>query len=120
VFAVKNLRGLVLFSTANYTDPEWGNREHSEGVFRTACTIPGSLLNDGVYLADAMLVHDMRTVRAQAQDVLRFTVIDDGTSRGGYVGEWRGEVRPRCEWSTCSDDQVAGQSMGQRVRRLRQ
>ena len=109
VFAVKNLRGLILFSTANYTDPEWGDREHDEGIFRTCCTIPANLLNDGTYPVDALLVHDMRTVRAQVQDALRFTVVDDGKTRGGYVGEWRGEVRPLCEWSTAGRE-VAGQA----------
>jgi hypothetical protein len=53
-----------------------------------------------VYAVDALLVQDMRAVRAAAEAAVTFKVHDDGTTRGGYVGEWAGIVRPRCAWTT--------------------
>ncbi len=62
--------------------------------------VPPHLLNDGTYTVDALLVQDMRTVRASAEAAVTFRLHDDGTTRGDYVGEWVGIVRPRCDWTT--------------------
>ena len=62
--------------------------------------MPAHILNEGKYSVDAMLVHEMRLVRAESESAVSFNVFDDGTTRGDYVGEWIGIVRPRCEWQT--------------------
>ncbi len=100
VIGVRNSRGILLFTTANYGDPEWCTRHHEPGVFRTRCTIPANLLNNESYSVNAYVIGNMRTVCALVEEKLRFSVTDDGTSRGDYTGDWRGVVRPKCFWST--------------------
>jgi hypothetical protein len=42
----------------------------------------------------------MRATRATAEGAVTFHVYDDGTTRGDYVGDWVGIVRPNCSWAT--------------------
>jgi len=39
-------------------------------------------------------------VRAHLESGVEFWVHDDGATRGDYVGQWTGIVRPRCAWTT--------------------
>jgi lipopolysaccharide transport system ATP-binding protein len=100
VFAVKNALGVVVFSTANYEDPEWGHCPHSLGLFEARCIVPAHLFNSGAYSVDAMVVMDSRHVKAAVRSAVAFEVHDDGASRGDYAGDWVGVVRPRCIWKT--------------------
>jgi lipopolysaccharide transport system ATP-binding protein len=100
VFTVKDPGGLLVFSSANYEEPSWGSHSYDQGRFRTICEVPAHILNEGRYLVDAMLVQEARFVRAQSENAVGFTVFDDAATRGDYLGEWRGIVRPRCQWQT--------------------
>jgi len=100
VFVVKNHLGASIFSTSNYEEARWSDCSYQAGHFTTSCRVPAHLLNGGKYSVDAKLVHEMRVVRAESEGAVVFSVFDDGTSRGDYVGEWIGIVRPRCEWQT--------------------
>ena len=100
VFTVKDPGGLLVFSSANYEEPSWGKHSYDRGRFRTICEVPAHILNEGKYLVDAMLVQEGRFVKAHSENAVGFTVFDDASTRGDYLGEWRGVVRPRCEWQT--------------------
>jgi lipopolysaccharide transport system ATP-binding protein len=100
VFVVKNHLGASIFSTSNYEEAQWSNCVYPAGRFVSHCRVPPHILNEGKYAVDAKLVHEMRAVRAQSEAAVSFSVFDDGISRGDYVGEWVGIVRPRCEWQT--------------------
>jgi lipopolysaccharide transport system ATP-binding protein len=100
VFVVKNAWGVVVFSTANYEDPEWGKKSHSAGSYEARCRVPAYLLNSGAYTVDALLVQDTRHVLAQADHAVTIEVHDEGSMRSDYAGEWVGVVRPRCLWET--------------------
>ena len=100
VLVVKNHLGASIFSTSNYEEPAWGSRHYSTGRFVASCLVPPHILNEGKYVVDAMLVHETRSVRAQQDSAVSFSVFDDGATRGDYVGEWAGIVRPRCLWQT--------------------
>ena len=99
VVVVKNTMGMTLFSSANYEDSEWGRKSYDkEGKYRAICIIPEYLLNNGSYIVEAMIIRDMRDVKARSNEVLEFSVNDDGSSRGDYIGNWDGLIRPRCIW----------------------
>jgi lipopolysaccharide transport system ATP-binding protein len=100
VFVVKNALGTTVFTSANYENRDWGARHYLPGRYRAVCTLPAHLLNDGTHQVDALLVQDMRLVRAAAAGAVSFKLYDDGSTRGDYVGEWVGIVRPRCAWTT--------------------
>jgi lipopolysaccharide transport system ATP-binding protein len=98
VFVVKSTLGVTIFSTANYEDPEYGHRLYSTGTYQATCTVPAHVLNDGLYVVDALLVESTRFVRAAAAGAVSFSTYDDGSTRGDYLGDWVGIVRPRCHW----------------------
>jgi len=99
VVVVKTVLGLTLFSSANYEDPHLGRKIYDQdGNYSAICIIPEYLLNNGSYVVDVMIVSDMRDVVEKITDAAEFTVIDDGSSRGDYVGSWDGIIRPRCIW----------------------
>jgi len=100
VLVVRNHLGASIFSTSNYEEPSWGSRHYATGRFVASCSVPPHILNEGKYVVDAMLVHETRSVRAQHDSAVSFSVFDDGATRGDYVGEWAGIVRPRCLWQT--------------------
>ncbi len=100
VFVVKNHLGASIFSTSNYEEALWSDCLYQAGRFMSNCRVPAHLLNEGKYAVDAKLVHEMRVVRAQSEGAIAFSMFDDGLTRGDYVGEWVGLVRPRCEWKT--------------------
>jgi lipopolysaccharide transport system ATP-binding protein len=99
VFVVKNALGTTVFTSANYEDRDWGARKYQAGRYQARCDVPAHVLNDGIYEVEALLVQDMRAVRAAATGAVSFRLYDDGTTRGDYVGEWAGMVRPRCVWT---------------------
>ncbi len=99
VFRVRNLTGLTIFTTANYDDPSWGKKKYENGNYHVSCKIPAHLFNDGTYLIDVLLVHESREVWAEAEGAIRFSVADNGSTRGDYVGDWHGAVRPYCTWN---------------------
>jgi hypothetical protein len=61
--------------------------------------VPGHILNDGAYQLDILLVREMRQLEAEVNRALTFHIYDNGQTRGDYVGEVVGVVRPRCDWS---------------------
>jgi lipopolysaccharide transport system ATP-binding protein len=99
VIAVKNVLGTTVFSTANYEDPIWGDRMYAPGHYRACCIVPPHVLNEGTYPIDAFVVEETRLVRATAESAVEYSIYDDGSTRGGYVGPWTGIARPRCTWS---------------------
>ena len=100
VFVVKNQLGTSIFSTSNFEDVNWGSREYSCGRYRAECLVPAHLFNEGRYFVHTMVVQETRLVNASVENAISFSVYDDGTTRGDYVGDWVGIVRPRCTWST--------------------
>jgi lipopolysaccharide transport system ATP-binding protein len=100
VLVIRNAWGVVVFSTANYENPEWGRRIHEAGAYVAQCTIPAHILNSGTYYADALIVKDTRHVLAKAHQAVSIEMHDEGSLRSDYLGEWVGVVRPRCAWET--------------------
>jgi len=100
VMTVSNLPSACL------TPDAWYSRYYPIGLFRTACTIPGNLLNDGTYTV-SVYVNENNLPRLLDSDnivfvphVLSFEVEDTGTMRREYTGKWLGVVRPMLAWQT--------------------
>ncbi len=71
-----------------------------KGVFRSTCSIPADLLNDGVYRVSVMFVEDTSVVISGQNDLLEFEVHDDHSERGKWYGKWVGVTRPKLCWRT--------------------
>ncbi|MDD5634012.1 MAG: ABC transporter ATP-binding protein [Candidatus Omnitrophica bacterium] len=103
---IHNSMGIWIISSGNLAsltlnkDP-WSYRPYPEGVFRTACKIPGCLLNDGHYNISVYIAGSgMSNVIIAKKDVLSFSVLDTGLMREEYTGAWPTVIRPRLEWGT--------------------
>ncbi|MBK7972236.1 MAG: Wzt carbohydrate-binding domain-containing protein [Deltaproteobacteria bacterium] len=79
---------------------EWHGKPHPAGVYRSRCTIPGSLLNEGRYHVTAIVAKDPGQVLIREENALPFHVHDSGEMRTEYYGLWIGTVRPRLAWRT--------------------
>jgi lipopolysaccharide transport system ATP-binding protein len=92
---VHNQEGILVFCSGTTRSCQL-----PRGLIRTACRIPGDLLNCGTYQAE------FEVVRAQGSRVYRwpealiFDVLDSVELRGAWYGEWPGAVRPNLEWRT--------------------
>jgi lipopolysaccharide transport system ATP-binding protein len=103
---IYNAMGVCVFTSANLpsvtlgTDP-WCSRVYPQGLFRTSCTVPGGLLNEGAYHISVFLNgQNVADHIVALRDVLRFIVQDTGGMRKEYTGPWLGTIRPRLAWQT--------------------
>jgi lipopolysaccharide transport system ATP-binding protein len=90
----------VAFASSPIREPEWHGKPLPLGLFRSACEIPGDLLNDGSYhlqlefrLNEGMIVYS-------DDALLTMEVIDDVSARGAQHCAWPGTVRPQLAWTT--------------------
>lgn len=87
-------------SACNNTDP-WFSRPYPKGLFRTTCTIPGLLLNNGAHSISVYInVTGATDNIIVIKNILSFNVFDTGVMREEYLGEWLGAIRPRLYWHT--------------------
>jgi lipopolysaccharide transport system ATP-binding protein len=102
-FSVHNLGGLQLF-TAVETDPDWKGRRRPAGRYVTLGWIPGNYLTEGTLIVGAAAnTLNPNVKHFWATDAVAFCVIDsfDGdSSRGDYIGNLTGVVRPMLKWAT--------------------
>ena len=70
------------------------------GVYRSEYTIPGDLLNDGVYTIDVGFVRDGANLLYRAEELLTFEVHDVERPPGAWMGKIPGTIRPRLDWKT--------------------
>jgi len=101
-----NSMGICVLASSNLPsvclapDP-WYSRAYPRGLFRTSCSVPGNLLNDGVH--NVTLYINGRTASdtiINIKDILSFALEDTGIMRKEYTGKWIGAVRPRLDWQT--------------------
>lgn len=99
---VKNEQGIIAFNTASIHDPNWHGKPFKQGLYRSMCSIPGNLLNSGIYSVDLLVVRDEARVIYQLPAVLSFDVEDAIEARGNsaWHGRYPGTVHPRLNWET--------------------
>jgi lipopolysaccharide transport system ATP-binding protein len=101
-----NARGEVVITSSNLSstsatfDP-WVEQPYPVGVYRSSCSYPGRLLNDGIY-ALTVYINDNSIGRSRVfeQDILKFEIIDTGYMREEFHGNWMGILRMKLPWST--------------------
>jgi lipopolysaccharide transport system ATP-binding protein len=95
-----NEAGITVFSSAPVEELEWHGRPFPAGLLRSACHVPGDLLNDGMYRVLLRVVKDQGVVLYRHDDILVFYLADSLERRGEWHGKWVGTVRPRLMWET--------------------
>ena len=97
---VHNEDNVCVFVTTSCKERRWDGLAFPKGVFRSTCSIPADLLNDGVYRVSVLFVEDTSVVIGGQNDLLTFDVHDDHSERGKWYGRWPGVTRPRLQWDT--------------------
>jgi lipopolysaccharide transport system ATP-binding protein len=88
-----NEHDIVVLNTGPAEEPRpWGRSLH-----HVSCSLPGHLLNDGLYRI-ALDVQEDGEVTLSVPDLLTLDVLDSETDRFGWYGKWEGVVRPRLGW----------------------
>lgn len=79
----------------------WKDEPMQVGLFRTVCTIPANLLNEGTYRV-RIVFFDNNSVRVayDMEDALCFEVFDLQTRVVSWNGRFIGFVHPKLEWKT--------------------
>ena len=70
------------------------------GPYRSICTIPAQLLNDGHYSVSIILFGKNFSGPLTVEESVGFTVVDGPGVRGDYFGEFDGTIRPLLDWKT--------------------
>lgn len=96
-FQIFNQLGYCLFATTNFHYPEWNDRVCEPGLYRSVCTIPAHMLNEGKYSISALVIRNKNDALIREKKI-SFQVHDDGIARGGYTGGWIGAIRPLLDW----------------------
>jgi hypothetical protein len=102
---VYDTSGSVVFSSGNYPSATngvdtIGTQPHLRGMYRSEMQIPQYFLNDKTYVCTVSIMDDSHVHRAWAENIVSFSVHDEGQMRGEFNGEWWGAVRPRLTWHT--------------------
>jgi lipopolysaccharide transport system ATP-binding protein len=105
-FHLNNGRGETIISSTNQSsisatyDP-FAERPCPPGLYRTSCTYPGRLFNDGDFTITAFIVNKVGAGNhTYVVETLKFKIIDTGFMREEYQGPWLGSLRMKLPWST--------------------
>jgi len=95
-----NEQDLPVFSSGPTHERVWHGRPFPVGRFRSACYVPGNLLNDGYHRVQLWVIRDQSVPIFIYDDALVFEVYESPENRGPGHEKVVGVVRPRLEWET--------------------
>lgn len=97
VLQILNSEGVVAFSS---TDHHSRGEKAEIGLYRTVCTIPGGLLNSGVYHVKIHAGCPGVKVLLEGREFLKFIAEETGHHGSFYPEKWPGVVAPKLHWET--------------------
>lgn len=95
-----NEQDLPVFSSGPTHERVWHGRPFPVGRFRSACYVPGNLLNDGYHRVQLIVIRDQSVPIFIYDNALVFEVWDTPQYRGPGHEKVIGIIRPRLEWQT--------------------
>jgi len=94
-------QGILAFTTGAWDDLDHGLLlQPPVGLFRSVCHIPGSLLNNGFYRVDLVLIRINSTGTYLMKDAIGFGIIDNIEGRLAWFDIVPGVIRPLLPWET--------------------
>jgi lipopolysaccharide transport system ATP-binding protein len=93
--------GGVLFHSLSSEDKSIDINRYRRGLYRSVCSIPANLLNEGYYRVELHFIHGNMSEYTSLVDTIGF-FIQDTASRGDsiYFGRFIGTIHPRLQWRT--------------------
>jgi lipopolysaccharide transport system ATP-binding protein len=74
------------------------------GIYRTECSVPGSLLNSGGYRLRLLVVEDGSRVTSVDESIVSFSVIDTRERDSGWMGREPSAVQISLKWNSLRID----------------
>jgi lipopolysaccharide transport system ATP-binding protein len=102
-----NQEGSIVFSSISNHEENWHGKPRPEGLYRSICQIPASLLSPGAYDITLIICANSYRDCFQEDKLIRFNIIDSGEVRGDYLGGYSGVIRPLLTWVTTKIDYMA-------------
>ena len=93
-----NESGILVLNTFPAVDQELLSTPHQPGLYRSSVSIPGDLLNSGLYEVQLLLVMDHSIISHRWDRLLQFEVHDNRPPGLQWFGAWPGAVRPQLHW----------------------
>ena len=111
---------LCIFETFDL-DPDWRGRPRPVGRYISTAWVPGNFLAEGVHFVTVhcMTIEPFR-IMIKVEEVVGFRVVDShegDSSRGDYIGEMDGVIRPMLKWTTHFAPRLESAYRGMRIRR---
>jgi len=98
-----NSNGVNIFD-AHENNTELYHVKKKNGIYQSTVWIPANLFSEGVVIVGVALVtHDPFVKHFHETDAIAFNMIDDlsnSPTRGDYVGNMRGIIRPLLDWES--------------------
>ena len=76
------------------------SRVYSFGLHKAICRFPADFFNDGRYSINAILVTQVTNINVFMREIITFNVVESAHSRGEYLGQMLGVIRPKLVWHT--------------------
>jgi len=89
-----------VFSSINNLEQTWYGKAMATGVYKSRCSIPANLLNNGLFFINLNFFGKGFSDVVAVKEVLTFEIIDGHALRGDYHGGFGGIIRPRLDWKT--------------------
>lgn len=98
-FDLHSSEGILLFRAYQVdNDPEL--KLQRAGIYRSSCTIPRNLLNNGMYYITLRAgIHGVRRISA-LENVLSFSILRLNPNANGLYASMPGMISPELQWST--------------------
>jgi len=91
---------IIAFTTGSGLDPTWSDRPMPAGLFRSACHIPGELLNAGRHRFNVLVVKNSSSVIFRFESKVTFEIVDLDERNLSWYGREPGVVQPVLNWTT--------------------
>ena len=99
---------IIAFTTGSGRDPAWSEKLMPTGLYRSACYIPGQLLNSGRHRFDVLIVKDKSAMQIKHESAVTFEIHDLQERDLSWYGREPGVVQPVLDWTTEQLDAVQG------------
>jgi lipopolysaccharide transport system ATP-binding protein len=95
-----NEQSTAVFNTGPASEAVWHGQPFPSGLFRSACHVPGHLLNDGTHRILLLVVKNQTQIIYRHDDAIVFEVVDVPRTNDAWYGKFPGVVRPDLKWTT--------------------
>jgi len=94
------LDGSPAFESLTTREKQWHGKRFPKGLFRSVCSVPGHLLNEGRYLVRVIFL-DSRVMKLyDFPDAVMLTINDPEARNIPYYHRFMGNVQPLLPWRT--------------------